>query len=151
MITAHNVSVREFSVTCKTADTLHGFVSRAAEAFDAWQEGVERFPTAGRITVRPVIELTEGEGFARWPDDLHHLAAMEAMQGWLYAKVQAEARAKFAAAVGSGVSITAEELIAADRSREAVKDEHCRTMGQREADLAQRDELDRAIDQRRGW
>ncbi len=81
--------MRTWQVTCKPeVGELIGFQFEAETGFEAWAEGATRYGPLGRIEVRPAIELSEDEGFRRYPEALHAEASTEARDGWAYAASQ---------------------------------------------------------------
>lgn len=64
-----------------TAETLH-----VGEFADAWAANEYALPLvgdrAGKLVVRPLVELTGIEGRARWPHPLHVKASREANDEW---------------------------------------------------------------------
>lgn len=90
MNAANDPTGREWRAEVNVGPALHGFTLRAVASLDVWSAAVDRFPDATAVRVSPVIELTEAEGRARFPKELHPQASSDAWLGWERAKRGAE-------------------------------------------------------------
>lgn len=85
---------RDFHVLITTQGGIEGYKLRCAEAIDAAMDGADRLAgRAGKVEVRPDIERTFLEGKARYPEQLHAQAHVEALRGWLAAEELSRLRA----------------------------------------------------------
>lgn len=82
-------NTRHFCITIIKAGAESQYRKSFRSAIDALQDALTfaNDPCA-KIDIRPEIEFTFAEGKARWPQDLHATATMEAFKGWLTAQAE---------------------------------------------------------------
>lgn len=73
---------RMFRIKVISNGGTFSYKHRCADVFTAAQHGMDLCGIGGRVFVEPVIQMTEGEGQARYPERLHNNAFADAWRGW---------------------------------------------------------------------
>lgn len=72
-----------------TGETVEKEGGLYPSAYAAMMGLLSQIPGAVACSVRPEVELTEAEGYRRFPEALHDLATVDALRGWMGAKADA--------------------------------------------------------------
>lgn len=84
---------RRFRVTVTMAHGMASWEKAFDNAMDAVVDAALFLNNKpGKVDVRPVVEVTRGEGLARYPEILHPQASLEAHAGWAEASNHSRAQ-----------------------------------------------------------
>ena len=79
---ANDASIQFHIIIRQFDGTLISHSGRFVDSIAANQHGLFLGGMGSRITVRPAIETSYLHGKARWPNSLHPMRTLEALEGW---------------------------------------------------------------------